>query len=337
MKKTNITVIALVLALSTLVLAEETTKSPNEPASENAAIKYKKAFNLLPKLSPKEQELICCGKVRAVPLNAAVLNIVQKSKPALEMVLVGAKCGHCDWGLGTQSRMQSLLDLMGKVRQASDFTILQIRHHIQQQQSKEGVELFLASLTMNRHFAANGPVISYLVQISAEMQAVQTVADNLASLDKASMQALAKGLEKLPQRASLSDAILRGQDFVDQVVKNQPHYQTAVEFQEDVAKIADLPPDDFERKLSAIDNFWQGNLGPGYIRVNQEQARGKSKMAMLKAAIVLILEGEEKFKAIKDSYGDGPFEYKKLGNGFELGSELKVKDKPVTLTIGGSQ
>lgn len=39
-------------------------------------------------------------------------------------------------------------------------------------------------------------------------------------------------------------------------------------------------------------------------------------------------------KASKDPFGNGPFAYRKLPNGFELSSELKYRDKAVTLRVG---
>ena len=48
-------------------------------------------------------------------------------------------------------------------------------------------------------------------------------------------------------------------------------------------------------------------------------------------------EQKEKFKAIKDPYGEGPFAFKQVGKAFELESKLKVTGKPVTLSVGGSK
>jgi hypothetical protein len=55
---------------------------------------------------------------------------------------------------------------------------------------------------------------------------------------------------------------------------------------------------------------------------------------MLLAAIAVIEAGPEKLESIKDPFGDGPFEYRKLDEGFELSSKLQAEGKPVSLVIG---
>jgi hypothetical protein len=62
--------------------------------------------------------------------------------------------------------------------------------------------------------------------------------------------------------------------------------------------------------------------------------RAETRMAMLLAAIAVLESGPEKLAGIKDPFGDGPFNYRKLEKGFELSSKLEDKGKPVTLTVG---
>jgi hypothetical protein len=55
---------------------------------------------------------------------------------------------------------------------------------------------------------------------------------------------------------------------------------------------------------------------------------------MLLAAVAVAHDGPEKLKEIRDPFGEGPFEYRKLESGFELKSKLKFDGEPVTLTVG---
>jgi len=57
-------------------------------------------------------------------------------------------------------------------------------------------------------------------------------------------------------------------------------------------------------------------------------------MALFKVALAVVQGGPEKLNGIQDPFGDGPFEYRPLDNGFELKSKLVIKDHPVTLTVG---
>jgi hypothetical protein len=75
-------------------------------------------------------------------------------------------------------------------------------------------------------------------------------------------------------------------------------------------------------------------LLPAMQKVVTAKRRSEARMAMLLAAIAVVEGGEEKLASLNDPFGDGPFTYRKLDNGFELSSKLQQNDKPVTLVIG---
>ena len=54
----------------------------------------------------------------------------------------------------------------------------------------------------------------------------------------------------------------------------------------------------------------------------------------LKAAIAVARGGPDKVKDFRDPFGDGPFEYKALPQGFELRSKLQFRGEPVVLQVG---
>jgi hypothetical protein len=64
-------------------------------------------------------------------------------------------------------------------------------------------------------------------------------------------------------------------------------------------------------------------------------AQAETLLLMLRAAAAIVQDGPDKLKDFKDPYGSGPFEYRVLQGGFELKSELVVRGKAVTLTVGG--
>jgi hypothetical protein len=111
----------------------------------------------------------------------------------------------------------------------------------------------------------------------------------------------------------------------------------------ELSKIADLPPAQFPKGLAAFEkkypptNPLAGDLVAKLETFRYAAAMREARLAMLRAAIVLQGEGMDKFKAIKDPYGDGPFEHQPLKGGFELRSTVHrhFKDKPiVTLIVG---
>ena len=60
-------------------------------------------------------------------------------------------------------------------------------------------------------------------------------------------------------------------------------------------------------------------------------------MALFKAALAVVKGGPDQLEAIKDPFGDGPFEYRNLEKGFELKSKLLFKGQPVALMVGRSK
>jgi hypothetical protein len=75
-------------------------------------------------------------------------------------------------------------------------------------------------------------------------------------------------------------------------------------------------------------------LLPAIDQVLAKDHRHKARFALLFAAIAVAQDGPEKLKEIKDPYGDGPFEYRKLDKGFELKSKLTFEGQSVTLVAG---
>ena len=69
-------------------------------------------------------------------------------------------------------------------------------------------------------------------------------------------------------------------------------------------------------------------------KVVAAQRRAAARLAMFKAAVAVVRGGPDKVKETKDPFGDGPFDYRAAGDGFELKSKLTYKGQPVTLTVG---
>jgi len=80
------------------------------------------------------------------------------------------------------------------------------------------------------------------------------------------------------------------------------------------------------------------SIVPAVSRAWYHEAEGRTRLAMLRAAMHVNLEGREALKKHRDPYGDGPFEYRPLENGrFELKSRLSIpipRKGPLTLTVG---
>ncbi len=64
------------------------------------------------------------------------------------------------------------------------------------------------------------------------------------------------------------------------------------------------------------------------------ERRAQTQRELFKAALAVVQGGPDSLKNFRDPFGNGPFEYRRLDQGFELRSSLVVNGMPVTLTVG---
>ena len=107
-----------------------------------------------------------------------------------------------------------------------------------------------------------------------------------------------------------------------------------------LAKISGLPWKEFDvqypefvKRMKSV-NPQAGFLLPNLEKFIPAQRRCLVQMSLLKAALAVVQGGHDKLQEIQDPFGDRPFEYRRLDNGFELKSKLVFKGAPVALTVG---
>jgi DNA-binding FadR family transcriptional regulator len=110
-------------------------------------------------------------------------------------------------------------------------------------------------------------------------------------------------------------------------------------FYDQYAEALALPYNQIRPRLDEISKKAQANpiakaILPNYDKVVDTEARAQCRLAMLKAAIAVAKGGPDKVKDFPDPYGDGPFEYRGLPQGFELRSKLQFRGDPVVLQVG---
>ena len=320
-------------ALGAPVLAGDQADIAKEQPGENAAVSYRRAFALLPRLSKPEQRIV--GNFKTASLNEAAAGIIQKSLPALNMLLRGAEAKGCDWSAEKQQGLQALMAHLSPAREITRLACLRARYHLKQGKPQAAIDDLMAALTLGRHVGTDTPMICYLVWIAIESAVIDTTAAHLTALDRTMLKALMERLERVPAGGSLVTMFKAEREYTAKTTPpGHPLYKDAVKLYEELGEIADLPPGEFEKKVKTMRNPLLQSHGPSAVRTSYLGAEARSKTAMLKAAIVVLLEGNEAIKSVKDPYGDGPFAYTKLTTGFRLQGKLMVKSKPVTLTVG---
>jgi hypothetical protein len=126
-------------------------------------------------------------------------------------------------------------------------------------------------------------------------------------------------------------------DSLEKLVQIVEEFQSVYD---ELAQLTTLPPREFDAQYPAFVDRAEAEspvaklLLPAMQKVVTAQRRSQARTEMLLAAIAVVEGGPEKLAAIKDPFGDGPFGFRKLEEGFELSSKLQVEGKPVGLVIG---
>jgi hypothetical protein len=110
-------------------------------------------------------------------------------------------------------------------------------------------------------------------------------------------------------------------------------------FYEEQRRLIGLPRDQFDaqwpeaQKKVAADPLAR-TLLPALSKVIDARDRSRARLAMLKAAVAVVRDGQGALAKHADPFGKGPIQYAVRPQGFELRSALTLDGKPVTLVVG---
>lgn len=350
--------------------AAQDTKATPDPIA-NAAIQYWQAFTLMPPLD-KEQEKIL-EEWQAVPLGVATDKLISASQTSLMYLHRGAKLQHCDWGLEPNDGAGLLMPHLSKARALSRLAALRARSHFEQGDWKAGRQDASDVMVLGRHVGRDPIMISILVRYVIEGATIDAIAPHVTKI-KADLLQAAQMYEGLPRAATLQEAILMEKQYMlGSIVKQLKEaddwnlvWQQFLQGSEDVeeikqidklerivglieqlaptyeelAKLVALPKSEFDAKYPAFKektkaaNPLARTILPAVDKILATEQRHQARVAMLLAGIAVAQEGPDAIKKTKDPFGDGPFQYQALDQGFELKSKLMHEGKPVTLTLG---
>ncbi len=147
------------------------------------------------------------------------------------------------------------------------------------------------------------------------------------------LEAVYQSKEKAAALLEACGGTARG--IVDKAEAMRPIYGTA-------ARLIGLPADRVEKEWQTVQDQHKDNpvfklLAPALGKLRQAEARLQTRRAMLAAALAVLKDGRDALKTHPDPYDGAAFQYKAVEGGFELRSKLKMKDRPMTLTVGGTR
>ena len=135
-------------------------------------------------------------------------------------------------------------------------------------------------------------------------------------------------------------ALIQSVKTFDQAIKRLEDLEP---FYDGLARVIALPWKEFDSRYPVLVKKAKARDPWGFDRLDEPGGiiarvrRYEAQMALFKAALAVVKGGPDQLEAIKDPFGDGPFEYRNLEKGFELKSKLLFKGQPVALMVGRSK
>jgi len=180
---------------------------PNE-LGNNAALKYWKAFAMLPKLEEEDGKLLV--KPSECPVNERTRQIVEKAKPSLKLMYKGAKIGPCDWGHDLTEGPNLLLPNIGKARDLARLAALRARVRMADGDADEGTNDLVATLRLAHHVGDHGTtLVETLVDYAMRNIAIETAASDLGAMTRAQREQLARILKELQPPTESGEIVRR--------------------------------------------------------------------------------------------------------------------------------
>jgi hypothetical protein len=188
---------ALCLAMTLLVLLPKSAGADAPPnLGANAALKYWQGFATLPRLTDAEQKKL--GECLTMRLDAKAKATLTRARYALDMMQRGAALPRCDWGIGYEEGVGTLLPYASAARLTANLACLRARVRFEEGQSARATDDVLAAMNLGRRVSLDGIVSLLLASYAIEHRMTSVLALYLPRLDAKRIRAVRKRLNELP-------------------------------------------------------------------------------------------------------------------------------------------
>jgi len=181
--------------------------APADPAADNAALFYWRAFAAMPNLDEKQETALRDAAQKPDPVSEAAAKILTQGNSAMRELHRGAKCSRCVWATPLEDGAETLLPHCGKARQLARLACARARLNFQQGRPAAAIDDLADVMTLGRHLATDGLLVSVLVDYAVERLAVETAARHLGDLQPAQLQEFAARLDRLPPATTMHRAM----------------------------------------------------------------------------------------------------------------------------------
>jgi hypothetical protein len=202
----------LCLAITVLGLLSEFASADAPPdLGANAALKYWQGFATLPAFTDAEQKKL--GECLTMPLDAQARQTVTKARYALEMMHRGAALPRCDWGIGYEEGVGTLIPYLPAARLIANLACLRARIRFEEGRSAEAIDDVVAAITLGRRVSQDGINVTVLTSYAVEHRMAEVLALYLPKLDAKTIKDVKKRLDALPPGESPATALKFEEQF----------------------------------------------------------------------------------------------------------------------------
>jgi hypothetical protein len=181
--------------------------APNEA---NAAVHYRMAVDLLPKL--RAPELRAMEKFHWASLDKKwVQELIRSGEPALEEIRRGAALSRCDWGADlAQDALDNLLTDLSRISQLG---CLRDRLAFQQGKPEAAFDNLLALIILARNIGRTGPLFAKIMEIAIEVRSIEIAAACLPEQGGQILKDFEARLIRLAPPGTLQEAMYGEKEF----------------------------------------------------------------------------------------------------------------------------
>jgi hypothetical protein len=291
----------------------------------------------------------------AVPTNAALAGYLHQRQPVLDLMHQAAALPRADWG-PVDGDIKKVMGSLNNMRAAVMVTWQAARQDIAQNRPADAVTHLLDGMALARHVGQYPLLVCHLVEIGCEVGSIERLAKLLPMLPADITANLPQQLDALPPYVGWP-AIIEGERFFGRTTLAEQMKAAGakadLKVSSSVQAMADAldplydamkgtpgqTPAELDEAVNAVvakmpDNVLAKTLAPSFARAREPSATLEAKFAMLRVAAATAAGDADALSNSVDPFGGKPFAYKEVAGGYQLQSELVVRGKPVTLTIG---
>ncbi len=186
--------LAMIILVLPLALAPAEAP-PNLGA--NAALKYWQGFATLPRFTDADQKWL--GNCLTMPLDAQARDAVTRARYSLDMMHRGGALPRCDWGIGYEEGVGTLLPYAPAARLTANLACLRARLRFEDGHNAEAIDDIVAVMTLGRRVSLEGINVLLLTSYAIEHRMSEGLALYLPRLDAWTIKVLSQRLDALPK------------------------------------------------------------------------------------------------------------------------------------------